>query len=289
MNNLRGMALMTLSMFGFAVEDAFIKFLSGALSTGMVVGVIGFGGLLVFWTVAAVQGVPILSRLFLHPVLIMRNLCEIVAATSFILSLTLIPLGTASAILMTIPLIVTMAAALFLGEQVGLRRWSAIFVGFAGVLLIFRPGTDTFDPNALLALLGAVSLSFRDLSARLLPAGVRQMQLGVWGFAMLVVSGLILLWLSGGTTMPNVPQMGILVLAIITGVLAYYAINLAMQAGDVAVVSPFRYTRLVFGLALGVWIFGERPDVLTLLGTTLIIGSGLYTFMRERKLALAQV
>ncbi|MCH2093799.1 MAG: DMT family transporter [Rhodobacteraceae bacterium] len=288
MNNLRGMLIMTLSMLGFAIEDTFIKFLAGALSPGVVVSCIAFGGTLVFCAVAMIQGVPIMTRAFLHPVIIVRNVAEVVGATAFIAALALIPLGVASAILMAIPLIVTMAAALFLGETVGIRRWLAILVGFAGVLLIFRPGTEAFDPNALFALAAAVALSIRDLCARMIPPGVRQMQLGIWGFAMFFVSGLILLAIWGGSAVPDPAQAGILAVAIVTGVLAYYAINLAMKLGDVAVVSPFRYTRLIFGLILGIWIFGERPDLATLAGASLILASGIYTFMREQKLAQAQ-
>lgn len=285
MNNLRGMALMTISMLGFAIQDALIKHLSSALSVGVIVLTIGICGFPVFAILAWRRGYKLLTPALLHPSIIIRNIADILGAFGFSAALWLIPLATASAIFMTIPLLVTLAAAVFLGEKVGLRRWSAILVGFVGMLIIIRPGTAAFDPNALLALLAAVALSGRDLCARLIPDGVGHMQLGAWGFAMIGVAGLCLMPFSDTPALDaGLPVFG-LAAATITGIIAYYTINLAMRSGDVAVVAPFRYTRLLFAIAIGLWVFSEVPDQNTLIGAALILGSGLYSVARERKLS----
>ncbi len=206
----------------------------------------------------------------------------------FVSAIALAPLATVSAILQATPLAVTLGAAVVLKAPVGWRRWTAILVGFAGVLLIVRPGASGVDLGAILALLAVFGLAARDLATRAVPASVSSMVLATYGFASVIPAGAILLVFSGGAVMPDRAAALTLLGALIVGVFAYYAIVAAMRVGDIAVVTPFRYTRLLFALVIGVTVFHERPDAPTLVGAAIIIATGLYTLIREARLARRQ-
>ena len=284
MENLRAISLMVLSMAGFAIEDMLIKIIALEMPTGQFLILIGAGGALIFTAMSRRQGQAVLSADFLRPSIIIRNLGEVIGTLGFVTALVLTPLSSASAILQATPLAVTLGAALFLGEAVGWRRWSAILIGFCGVIAVIRPGLDGFEPASLFAVLGVIGLATRDVATRAAPARISSAVLSAHGFAMLVPAGALLLCISGGATAPSALGYGLLLAALAIGVSAYYALTLAMRLGDVAVVTPFRYVRLVFALAIGVTIFNEQPDAWTLIGAAIIILSGLYTFFRERQL-----
>ncbi|MCF6443463.1 DMT family transporter [Nereida sp. MMG025] len=286
-DNLRGAILMVSAMLGFAIEDAFIKTLAGAMPVGQILMIFGFGGAVLFGIMVQLQGQSLWSRAILHPGVILRNLGELIGTVGFVTAIILTPLSTASAILQATPLVVTLGAAVFLQEQVGWRRWAAILVGFFGVLLIIRPGAADFEPNSFFAVQGVVGLAIRDLATRRVPKDITSMQLSTFAFAMLVPAGGILMLFWGEAVMPTQSQWLTLGAALIVGVIAYYMIVAAMRVGEVAFVTPFRYSRLLFALIIGIAVFGERPDWLTLLGAAIIVGSGLFTLLREAALKRA--
>lgn len=284
MENIRGSLLMVASMAGFALEDMLIKQMAVALPMGQVIVMIGLGGTISFSTVTLMRGQRAWSRAFLSWPILLRSLGEIIATSGFVAAIVLTTLSGASAILQATPLAVTLGAALFLNEPVGWRRWTAIGVGFAGVLLIIRPGLEGFAPESLLAVIAVAGLALRDLAVRHVPPEVTSAQLSVWGFAIVVPTGLLMMLFMG--TPPAVPgttDLARLGAAFVVGGLGYYAIVAATRTGDVAVVVPFRYTRLVFAMILGALAFGERPDMLMLAGAALIVGAGLYTIWREAR------
>ena len=284
MDNLRGAALMTLAMLGFAIEDMFIKFMAGALPVGQIIALLGLGGAIAFATVIVVQRRPLFSRALLTPAIAVRSLGEIIGTIGFVTTIVFTSLSSASAILQATPLAVTLGAALFLQEKVGWRRWSAILVGFCGVLLIIRPGLDGFDINSLFAIQGVIGLGIRDLATRKVPKSTSSMQLSFLAFLTLVPTGLILLHATGGVlVMPSAHLWTLIGAATILGTVSYYAIVAAMRLGDVGFVTPFRYTRLIFALVIGMLVFTERPDTLMLVGSAIIVGSGVFTVWRERK------
>lgn len=280
--NLRGSLLMVGAMLGFALEDVLIKQMAGALPMGQVVAMIGCGGSVIFATLTRAHGRRLLPPDLLSRPVLLRNLGEMIATAGFVSAIVLTTLSSASAILQATPLAVTLGAALFLGEHVGWRRWSAIGAGFAGVLLIIRPGLAGFTPASLLAVAAVAALALRDLSSRAIPAAVTSVQLSTWAFLSVIPTGLaMMLALGEAPVLPAVPDLARLGGAFVFGGLGYYAVVGATRTGDVAVVVPFRYARLVFALALGAVVFGERPDPLMLVGATLIVAAGLYTIWRE--------
>lgn len=286
MNNLRGIVMITLAMAGFALEDLFIKKLSTPLPTGQILIVLGLGSGCVFAAIAVFNRENLFARAAWTRITLLRAACEALAAAAFASSLALVDLSTVAAVFQALPLVITMGAALFFGDQVGWRRWSAIALGFAGVLMIIRPGLHGFEPASLLVLIAVVLVAVRDLVTRQIDSDVSSAVVSFQGFSSLVLAGALMLVL-----LPRAPGPvgGVEAIwfagAILFGSAGYWGIVTAMRIGDTAIIAPFRYMRLPFSMFLGVLIFHERPDLPTLLGTALIIATGLYTFLRERRLA----
>lgn len=287
MGNTRGATLMVLAMLGFALEDMFIKLLAGAVGIGQIFVMLGIGGSLVFGTVVLSQGQALFTRHMLVLPVALRGLGEMVGGICFVTAFILTPLSSASAILQASPLVVTLGAALFLGERVGWRRWSAIIVGLCGVLLIVRPGLDSFEALSLLAVAAVFALAMRDLATRRTPATITSMQISFLGFLANLVAGILLMLFTGETPVAlGLTEALYFAGALIIGLFSYYAIVAAMRLGEVSFVTPFRYTRLLFALAVGILVFDESPDTLTLVGAAIIVASGIYTVWRERRLGV---
>ena len=193
------------------------------------------------------------------------------------------PFADAIAILYAYPFFLTLGAPVFLGERVSLAAWLGVGAGFLGVLIIIRPGLEGFEPAALFAVQGVAGLALRDLATRRVPARVSTAQLSAYAFAMVTLAGAALLALDGPARPATAPNARDLALALGFGIAGYWAITAAMRVGEIGVVTPFRYTRMIFALALGAAVFGERPDAATLAGAGLIVASGLYTVLRERR------
>tara|TARA_R110002111_G_scaffold76151_6_gene120701 strand:- start:599 stop:1477 length:879 start_codon:yes stop_codon:yes gene_type:complete len=287
-DTLRGAALMVGSMACFALEDGLIKALSGTFPAAQIIWMLGLGGSLAFvgWLIAT--GQTVWSPHYLRPQVLLRSGFEVAGTLCFVSALALIPLATASAVIQATPLVVAMGAAVFLGARVGWRRWLAIGVGFAGVLIILRPGSAAFDPATLLAVGGMLGLAARDLITRTMPGIVSGARLSLHAFASLVPAGLLLQFLTGASwVIPDAAQIGILAVAVAVGMVGYLAIVGATRLGDISVVSSFRYSRMLFALIVGMVAFGERPDALMIVGVVIVIGSGVFTLLREARLRAA--
>jgi len=279
-DNQRGAVFMTASMAGFAVEDVFVKAAAQQLPLGQVLLSIGLTGMLIFAAMAARHGEPLLSAAFLSRPMLERCGFEITGRLFYGLAITLTALSTTSAILQATPLVVVAGAALVFGERVSPQRWLAVLVGFAGVLVILRPGAD-FSALSLLAVVGLLAFAGRDLATRAAPKGLSNCQLGALGFAMLATAGAILLAISGGARVPTGGALLCLAGGTIFGMAGYHALTCAMRTGEVSAVTPFRYTRLIFAMVLAIALFGERPDLATWIGATLVVGSGIYALTRR--------
>ncbi|SMR71166.1 EamA-like transporter family protein [Aliiroseovarius halocynthiae] len=280
--NHRGAVFMVFAMGAFALEDMALKAAARDIPIGQAVALFGLGGLVIFALIARAQGAQVFHPDLRSPVLIWRSLSEIAGRLFYALAIALTPLSSASAILQATPLVVALGAVIVFKERVGPRRWLAIIIGFIGVLMILRPGLDTFDPLSIFAVLGMLGFAGRDLATRASPATLSSAQLGVAGFAVLTVAGLVLMAVAGELRPLTLAAGGFLVLATAFGVLAYGALTLAMRTGEISVVTPFRYSRLLFALILGVLMFNERPDLMTLAGSAIIVLSGLFLLSRSK-------
>ena len=275
---------MVLAMAGFALEDMLIKITAETLPTGQVVITIGILGAAVIGIVAVSGRHALIARRHFTRLSVFRILAELTGALCFITAITLTPLSSASAILQAAPLFVAIGGALFLNETVGWRRWSAILVGLAGVLLIVRPGWSDFEPLSLFAVGAAIALAARDVAIKASPSTLPSSVMAFQGMIVFSMSGVILLALDRAPVIPDATNWTMLGLASLIGVGGYFAIITAIRIGEVALVSPFRYTRMLFALLIGIVVFRERPDMLTYLGAAIVVSSGLYTLYREQKL-----
>lgn len=286
MHNLRAILMIIGSMAFFTVEDMFIKQLSKTVPVGQVLLCVAFGGASAFLIWALVRRDPIRAARNWRPVILLRAATEAVASVSFVTALSRVDISTVGAVFQSMPLVVTLGAALFLGERVGWRRWSAIGVGFAGVLMIIRPGLTAFEPQVLWVLITVAAVATRDLMTRVMDVAVPSSVVSFQAFLAVIPAAMFNLWISGDSTAAFTPSLTAMTLmAISAGVLGYALIVAGMRIGDASAVTPFRYARLVFTMIGGILVFGERPDLMTYLGSALIIASGLYSFLRERKLA----
>jgi drug/metabolite transporter (DMT)-like permease len=280
-NDTRGALFMTAAMAAFAVEDMAIKAAARDIPIGQALMIFGLAGFLIFAGVARARGEPAYHPAVFSRLMLTRSACEVAGRLFFALALALTPLSSASAILQATPLVVALGAVLFFGERVGWHRWLVMACGFAGVLLIIRPGVEGFEPASIFAVLGTLGFAGRDLATRASPVSMSTSQLGLLGFSMLILAGGILLSVSGGAAWPTAGTWTLLGMATGVGVLAYAALTKAMRTGDVSFVSPFRYSRLLFATALGLLVFGERPDLLTLAGGAIVVASGVFLVRRR--------
>jgi len=284
--NMRGAGFMSLSMAGFTTNDAMIKLVAGSLP---LVQAIFVRGLIVTailaaltWATGALAAVP--SRRD-RRILVLRSVGEIGGTFCFLTALFHMPIANASAILQSLPLAITLAAAVFLGEPVGWRRYLAIGVGFVGVLIIVRPGTEGFNAYALSAVAAVGFIVLRDLTTRRLSPEVPSF------LAAVITSAAITAAAGIACVFVDLRAVSMSHLAALTGsglfLMGGYLFGImAMRVGEIAFVQPFRYTLLIWAMLLGWLIYDEVPDAWMLTGAGIIVAMGLYTFHRERKLGL---
>lgn len=285
-DNLRGSLYMTAAMAGFAVEDMLLKAAAAELPVGQILILFGGLGMLAFAGLVRAQGDRLLHPAILSRPVLARAGFEVSGRLFYTLAIALTPLSLASAILQAAPLVVVAGAALVFGERVGWRRWSAIAAGFAGVMVILRPGLEGSSALSLLAVLGMLGFAGRDLATRAAPPALSNFQLGVYGFAMMIPAGAALLALGfGQAVVPSGSALALVGAATAVGVAAYWALTVSMRTGEVAAVAPFRYTRLVFAMVLGIAVFGERPDAATLIGSAVVVAAGVYALIRSGRRA----
>ena len=288
MDNLKGILFMILAMAGFAFEDLFIKMLSTYFPISEVIIILGFTGTVVFLIIALLQRAPIIHKDLLNKHVIIRTICELLGAVFFVTAIALTPLSSATAILQIAPLLVTIGAVIFFKEKVGWRRWTAVFIGFIGVLLIVRPGFEGFMPASIFALLGSVFLAARDLATRAMQVKLPSVTIALYAFIAFGISGIIIIPFNSSMVIPTSNQILYFIGASAFGVIAYYSLVISSRIGEMSVISPFRYSRIVFAMLLAIIILEENPDSLTIIGASIVVVSGLYTFVRETVLKKSQ-
>ena len=275
--NLMGIGWMISSMAAFAIEDALIKIVTKQLPVGQVLTIFGFGGICIFTLLAKRARVKLFQPEVFTRRMLLRAVFEFFGRLFYILAIALTPISSATAILQSAPLVLILGARIFLREKVDAQTWGAIWLGLLGVLIILRPTADDFSALSLLAVIGTLGFVGRDLMTRTAPAVLTKEVLGFYGFTnMLVAGGCFSLW-EGKAFLPlQMPQALMIGAALIFGVFAYTALMTAMRTGSIGAVTPYRYTRLLFGISVGVLVFGEQLDSQMLMGCAVVIGAGLF-------------
>lgn len=282
---MRGAALMMGSMAAFVTNDTLIKLASQEMSLFQAILVRGIFATLLIAVVAWRQK-ALLVRLPPNDrrLVVLRTTGEVGATVCFLTALINMPLANATAILQSVPLALTLAAAIFLKEPVGWRRYAAIIIGFGGVMMIVRPGAADFNSYSLLALAAVGFIVLRELTTYRLSPGIPSLHVAFVASAAILVLG------AGGSTLgPWTPMTayGVIVLAgaglcLFAG---YVLAVMTMRVGEIGFVTPFRYSILIWAIILGMVVFGDIPDVWTVLGITIVVMTGLFTIYRERKLS----
>jgi len=284
-DNLRGSALMVLSMAGFTCNDALMKMVTRSLPLYEAVAIRGGLVLLVMVLIARLQGGGLRLRVPRRDAarLALRTAADVVSTVLYLLALRQMALADISAVMQALPLAVTLAAALFFRERLGWRRLLAIGIGFLGVLLILRPGTGAFDLWSGVALAAMLLIVLRDLTTRTLSVRVGSSGIAFYAALSVMLSGLVL-GMSESWRLPSPAELSLLVLAALFLTLGYIAGVATMRVGEISFVAPFRYTSLVWAVVLGLAVFGDWPDAWTWAGAALVVGAGIYTILRERQL-----
>ena len=276
---------MTTAMAFFAVGDTFVKISTNSLSSAQVILFMAIPATLIFVGLTWRAGQSVFSPGFRHPAILARTTIEAFTAICMVNAMALAPMSLVISITQAVPLLVTIGAALLLKEHVGPRRWFAVIAGLCGVLLMLRPGADGISFGAILAVGSAIGLAARDVATRLAPPTVSTVQMATWGMASMIPAALVLFPITHPhSPVTQGPMIAVLIAALATSI-GYYAITAAMRIGEVSLVTPFRYSRLVFSLAIAVVFLHERPDMLTLLGAAIVISSGLFVLWRERRMS----
>ncbi|MEY4981834.1 MAG: hypothetical protein RIR62_100 [Pseudomonadota bacterium] len=286
-DNLRGALYMNVAMAAFTLNDTAMKAAMQHLPLWQAIAMRGLLTLGPLMLVAHLAG-GLRLRLPRHDAVVVgiRSLAEVASTLLFLAALIHMPIANLSAIMQSLPLAVTLAAALVFGERVGWRRMTAILVGFAGVLVIIRPGPAGFDIWSLMGLASVAFVVLRDLATRKLSRAVPSASVAV--FASIAVTGTALgLSPLSGWVMPTARDAGLILAAAACLVVGYNFVIMVMRVGDIGFVAPFRYTSLLWAIVLGWLVFGTLPDGLTLFGAALVVGSGIFTLWRERRLSLA--
>jgi drug/metabolite transporter (DMT)-like permease len=273
---------MSIAMAGFTANDTLTKLTSASMNMGQVMLIRGIFATLLVGLLAWSQGALNDPRKALNSLLLMRAAAEAAATVAFLVALSHISLATTSSVLQALPLAVTMGAALVFGEEVRWRRWLAIAVGFAGVLIIVRPGTDGFNLYALWALASVFFCTVRDLATKRLPETVPTLLVSAVTSLIVTVCGAFLVVPMGGWSPMTGASLGLLFMAAALLLVGYQCIIHALRTAEISYVAPFRYTALLWAIVLGFLVFGDMPDGPMMLGAAIIVGSGLYTIYRER-------
>jgi len=297
---LKGIAFLVLGIAVFSVQDVILKAVSDAYPIHQAMTIRSLTALPVLLAMAILDG-GLRGLASARPwALVGRGTIMFTAYTSYYLGLAALPLATCVALYFTAPLFITVLSVLVLGEKVGPTRWSAVAVGFLGVLIMVRPGTEVFDWASLLPIYAGLSYGAAQILARKLGATERSTVMGFYGNGVFLAGGLILAGILGGGQFaseahkslgfllrgwetPNAVDLGLMMAC---GVVAGLGLVLLTQAYRVApanVVAPFEYTALIWGVLYGWLIWHDLPRPLTWLGIAIVIGAGLVVLYRERR------
>jgi len=285
--SLRGIMLMIAARIVFAGSDTFTKLASEGLPSSEVVVLRNSISLpivlMLAWRISGLR----YGAAFRDPVVVGRSVLEGAGTLAFVAALPFITLGQSAVILLTVPIILVALSALIYKEDVGWRRWTAIVVGFAGVVLVANPFGGKFNSFLLLAQFTALTWAFRDLITSRIVGRIPSIIVALINtivVGLLAVPGALWQHWRGFGEQEALYLLGSGCLVAIANFLYIDA----LRTGAIAVVAPFRYTAAIWASLAGFMVWGDIPDLFGVLGTLFIIGSGLYTFYREFELARAR-
>lgn len=277
-----GILVMLAGILLFALNDVLGKWLVATYSVGQVLLVRSLAALLVLSPfVIRAGGLRAMISLDRPMVQILRVVVSSAEVYFFYFAVVYLPLADAMTYWLAAPIYVAALSPLVLGEQVGWRRWTAIFIGFCGVMIALQPSTATLTPAAIVSILGSLAFAVMLITSRLL-RGTPDTALVFWQMVGAAILGLVtapFTWVPVGAT-----DMSLLALLGAVAMVAHVCVNRALKLGDAATVVPFQYTLLFWAIVFGWLVFGDVPKTHMLVGAVVIVGAGLFIFFREQQL-----
>ena len=288
MGNAYGILAMALAVVVFIASDALVKFVGASLPSAQTIGVYSLFATLWLALALVASGAWRQMRCVADRHLAIRTVLGCVGIYTYLVALFHIPIGMATAIKLSSPLMMTALAVVLLKETVNWRLWAAVIAGFAGVLLVIQPRPGSLDLWLWLVLLATAANALRDVMTRVVSAAVPALIIAFAGSALSAVVGCVWAVVEGWRPMTGL-QLVILCAGSVLLAAGYQLIVLAMRLGEVSVVGSFRYTAILWAVAIGYVVWGEVPNALAVAGIAVIVASGLYIVGRERSRARGPV
>jgi drug/metabolite transporter (DMT)-like permease len=281
-DNTRGILAMSASVVVFIFNDALIKLAAESVPSVQAIGVRGVFATLWCTLALLVSGAWRQIAMAAHPHVLLRGALEAAAAIVYLVALFHIPFAIATAVNLSTPLVLTMLAVLLLKEDVRWRRWSAVILGFVGVLLVIQPRPGDLNTWTWVALAGTFIGAFRDVLTRYLPRGVPTLVVSFTTAITVAIAGCGGALLEGWQPMSG-RGLGFIVASSLLLAIGYQLLVVALRSGaEISVIGSFRYGSILWAIAIGYVVWGDVPNALALFGIAVIVGAGLYILHRER-------
>lgn len=277
----RGIATMVVSLFFFMASDTASKWLTQDYPVGEIIFVRSFFIYVPIFVFLAFRPQPLTLHASNWRIHLLRSGLFIASTFIIIYSVKLLPLADVIAYLHSAPLIIAALSVPLLGERVGWHRWAAITVGFFGVLIMVRPTPEAFQIAALVPLAGAFATSLRDIVTRRMSATESSSAILAWSTAGLIIASAVTLPFEWKT--PDPAGFGLMALSGILNGIAHYLMIEAYRLAQAAVVAPFKYSSIPWGVLFGYLVWGDFPDLWIITGGTVVVGAGLYILHRETR------
>lgn len=299
-DKLLGIAAAVAAIVALSMQDALIKSISGDYPLHQVILVRASVALVIIAAIVRWEGGIAVLKSEQPALQVIRGLLIVAANTFFFLGLAALPLAEAVAIFFVAPVLITALAAPMLGEQIGAYRWSAVCIGFLGVLVIMRPGSEAFRPEALFPLAAALAYALTQMLTRKLGVRSKASALAFYIQAtFVIISSLVGFGVGDGRfsgsghpsvefllrawSWPDGPDFVLMVIIGMINAFGSYLISQAYRKGEAATVAPFEYCAVPLSVVWGWVLFEELPAGPAWLGMALIVGAGLFLFHREMK------
>lgn len=277
---MRAGLFMVLAMGSFVANDTIVKVVGQSLPVGEIIMLRGFFAVLLIGCICLRQGLLPQVALLANPGVLLRSSCDLVATIAFVTALMHMQIANLTAVMQAVPLAVVLLSIVFLRERVSWQQMAAIVAGFVGVLMIVKPSVATFNLYELLALIIVFAVALRDILTKRIPARIPTFLIALGNAAFISLGGAVLA-ASQGVQWPEGWQVALLALAAVFLSSGYLFMVATLRLGEISGTAPFRYSVMVFAIISGIFVFGQFPDAIAMLGMGLIVVAGLYAIRRE--------
>ena len=279
---LAGIGLMLAGMFLFSINDAMGKWLVATYSVGQLLLIRSVAALLLLAPFVWREGIGAYTNMERPGLQALRALLSTVEVALFYWAVAYLPLADVVTFYLAGPIYVTALSVILLGEHVGWRRWTAVIVGFIGVLIALRPSAASFTWPALIALAGSMIFSLYMITTRMLRGTSDALLVGTQTAGALVFG---IVTAPFAWTQPSLRDFLLLSLLGIIALIAHACTNRSLKLAPASVVVPYQYTLIVWAVVFGYFVFGDVPETLLLIGGAIIVAAGIFIFLREQATA----